>query len=421
MPCKKCENGKYRFGNGDCKYNTLEACEAAHQTYDIIELVIDEEHEAIAIDAISLVTEPAIEEDFVYMNKQQKAITLSKIDEDKRLIVSPALIPYKQIYRYNERKDAHYYVYFTAETVRQAAEAFIKYHNNNNATVQHEYKVAGVSVIESWIVENSTNDKSNLYGYELPKGTWFVTMRIENDEVWQQVKDGTLKGLSIEGYFVNAAEQMAKVGSMVTEGKDGEIELPLYDSEEEALAVARKMGCEGVHEHTLDGKVVYMPCSDHDIIKQLSEILQEDCGCEDFISPNPCTSGYVPYGHKIKDGRKVPNCIPVNAKKKNKVELASYTDYPKAATANAERAIIENEERGNKCATQTGKVRAQQLAARRPISYKTVKRVYSYLSRAKTYNTGDYNDCGTISYNLWGGDEMLRWAKKIVERENKTN
>jgi len=374
MPCKKCENGKYRFGNGDCKYNTLEACEAAHQTYDIIELVIDEEHEAIAIDAISLVTEPAIEEDFVYMNKQQKAITLSKIDEDKRLIVSPALIPYKQIYRYNERKDAHYYVYFTAETVRQAAEAFIKYHNTNNATVQHEYKVTGVSVIESWIVEDSKNDKSNLYGYELPKGTWFVSMRIENDEVWQQVKEGTLKGLSIEGYFVNAAEQMAKVGSMVTEGKDGEIELPLYDNEEEALEKAKELGCSGVHSHSLDGKEVFMPCSDHDIIKELGEIL----------------------------------------------ELASYTDYPKGATANAERAIIENEERGNKCATQTGKVRAQQIAARRPLSYKTVKRVYSYLSRAKTYNTGDYNDCGTISYNLWGGDEMLRWAKKIVERENKT-
>ena len=374
MPCKKCENGKYRFGNGDCKYNTLEACEAAHQTYDIIELVIDEEHEAIAIDAISLVTEPAIEEDFVYMNKQQKAITLSKIDEDKRLIVSPALIPYKQIYRYNERKDAHYYVYFTAETVRQAAEAFIKYHNTNNATVQHEYKVTGVSVIESWIVEDSKNDKSNLYGYELPKGTWFVSMRIENDEVWQQVKEGTLKGLSIEGYFVNAAEQMAKVGSMVTEGKDGEIELPLYDNEEEALEKAKELGCSGVHSHSLDGKEVFMPCSNHDIIKELSEIL----------------------------------------------ELASYTDYPKGATANAERAIIENEERGNKCATQTGKVRAQQIAARRPLSYKTVKRVYSYLSRAKTYNTGDYNDCGTISYNLWGGDEMLRWAKKIIQRENKT-
>lgn len=371
MACKKCKNGKYAWGNGKPKYDTIEACEQAHLTFDIVELVIDEENEAIAIDAISLVTSPAIETDFVYFNNEKGKLTLAKIDEEKRMLVSPALIPYKQIYRYNANTDSHYYVYFTAETVRQAAEAFIKHHNTNNATVQHEYKVTGVSVIESWIVEDSKTDKSNLYGYELPKGTWFVSMKIENEEVWQQIKSGELKGLSIEGYFVNAAEQMSKVGSMVSEGMD----LPLYDNKEEALKKAKEMGCEGVHEHTLDGKVVYMPCSDHDIIKELADIL----------------------------------------------ELASYTDYPKGASENAERAIAENEERGNKCATQTGKVRAQQLADRRPVTYKTVKRIYSYLSRAKTYNTGDYNDCGTISYNLWGGDVMLRWAKKIVERENKTN
>ena len=380
MPCKQCENGKYRFGDGNCKYETLAECEAAHQTYDIVELVIDDNNEAIAIDAISLVTSPAIETDFVYFNKENN-LTLAKIDEEKRMLVSPALIPYKQIYRYNADTDKHYYVYFTADTVRKSAEAFIKHHNTNNATVQHEYKVTGVSVIESWISESETKDKSNLYGYELPKGTWFVSMRIENDEVWEQIKSGELKGLSIEGYFVNAAEKMSKVGSMVTEGKDGEIELPLYDNEEEALAVAKEMGCEGVHEHTLDGKTVYMPCADHDIISALAEIL--------------------------------------DVKKKSKLE--SYTDYPKGASKNAKRAIAENEKRNNKCATQTGKVRAQQIAQRKPISYSVVRRVYSYLSRAKTYDTGDYKDCGTISYNLWGGDVMLRWAEKIINRKNKTN
>ena len=378
MPCKKCENNKYRFGEGNCKYNTLAECEAANQTYDIVELVIDETNEAIAIDAISLVTSPAIETDFVYFNEEEKGkLTLAKIDEEKRMLVSPALIPYKQIYRYNAEQDKHYYVHFTAETVRKAAEAFIKHHNTNNATVQHEYKVTGVSVIETWISEDSKKDKSNVYGYELPKGTWFVSMRIDNDEVWEQIKEGTLKGLSIEGYFVNAAEKMAKVGSMVADNMD----LPLYDNEEEALAAAKEMGCEGVHEHTLDGKTVYMPCADHEVISALADIL--------------------------------------DVKKKSKLE--SYTDYPQGAVNNAKRAIAENEKRNNKCATQTGKIRAQQIAQKKPISYSVVKRVYSYLSRAKTYNTGDYNDCGTISYNLWGGDVMLRWSEKIINRKNKTN
>lgn len=228
MPCKQCENGKFRFGEGNCKYNTLAECEAANQTYDIVELVIDETNEAIAIDAISLVTSPAIETDFVYFNEEEKGkLTLAKIDEEKRMLVSPALIPYKQIYRYNAEQDKHYYVHFTAETVRKAAEAFIKHHNTNNATVQHEYKVTGVSVIETWISEDSKKDKSNVYGYELPKGTWFVSMRIDNDEVWQQIKEGTLKGLSIEGYFVSAAEKMAKVGSI--EPTDEELLLALEE------------------------------------------------------------------------------------------------------------------------------------------------------------------------------------------------
>lgn len=389
MPCKKCDNGKYRFGDGNCMYNTLAECEAANSNYKIVELVIDEDSEALSIDAISLVSSPAIEQNFVYFNKQKNNLTLAAIDEEKRLLVSPALIPYKQIYRYDEQTGQDYYVYFTADTVRKAAEAYMKYQNTNNATIQHEEKVTGVYTVESWLVQDSKTDKTALYGYELPVGTWAVTMRIENEQVWQRIKEGELKGLSIEGYFVDkmqtlATQNLDKVGSMVTDGADGLIDLPLYDNEEEALAKAKELGCSGVHSHSLDGKEVFMPCSDHDLIKSLFDII------EDIQANDVCT------------------------------KLASYTDYPKGATANAERAIIENEERGNKCATQTGKVRAQQLAARRPISYKTVKRIYSYLSRAKTYNTGDYNDCGTISYNLWGGDVMLRWSARIVKRENET-
>ena len=377
MPCKKCENGKYRFGNGNCKYDTLQECEQAHKTYDIVELIVDEENEELAIDAISLVTEPAIEQDFVYFNKQHN-LTLAKVDEEKRLLVSPALIPYKQIYRYDAAKDKDYYVYFTEETVRKAAEAYMKHQNTNNATVQHEEKVTGVHTIESWIVQDKNKDKSNLYGYNLPKGTWFVTMKVLNDKVWERIKDGELKGLSIEGYFVDKMQTLAtqKLAKPI-----GDINgLPLYENKEDALQAAKEMGCEGYHEH--DG--LFMPCSDHEIVESLMELI------EDLEANDVCTS------------------------------FATYNDYPKGASENAERAIIENEERGNKCATQTGKVRAQQLANRRNITSKTVRRIYSYLSRAKTYNTGNFDDCGTISYHLWGGDVMLRWAEKILKAENET-
>ena len=100
--------------------------------------------------------------------------------------------------------------------------------------------------------------------------------------------------------------EFAKVGTMITDG----VELPLFETIDEAIAEAERLGCTGYHEHTQDGNTYYMPCEDHDQTKSLFN----DCGCkEEFISPNPCQKGYEPYGHKIKRGRKVPNCVPIQA------------------------------------------------------------------------------------------------------------
>ena len=108
---------------------------------------------------------------------------------------------------------------------------------------------------------------------------------------------------------VEVREDFSKVGSMITDG----IELPLYDTEEEALEEAKKLGCTGTHIHTQDGKEYFMPCENHEQITNLKE-----CGCkEEFITPNPCTAGYEAIGFKIKDGKKVPNCVPIKASKKN--------------------------------------------------------------------------------------------------------
>ena len=98
------------------------------------------------------------------------------------------------------------------------------------------------------------------------------------------------------------------------------------------------------------------------------------------------------------------------------VKFEPYTDYPKSASNNAARAIRENEKINNKCSTQTGKIRAQQIAQKKPLSFDTVKRVFSYLKRAKAYDTGDYTKCGRISYNLWGGDSMLRWSERKIQQ-----
>ena len=96
-----------------------------------------------------------------------------------------------------------------------------------------------------------------------------------------------------------------------------------------------------------------------------------------------------------------------------KQEFESYADYGEGIRNNAKRGIELNERNGNKCATQTGKVRAQQLADGKAISLSTIKRMHSYLSRAETYydNADSTSDCGYISYLLWGGKAALSWSR----------
>ena len=144
----------------------------------IVELVISDDSEELTIDAISLVTSPAIEQDFVFFGKEKNNLTLAKIDEEKRMLVSPALIPNKQIFRYDPNTDSNYYVYFSKDTVRQASELYLKHNNHHKATYQHEDRVSGVLTVESWIKEGDM-DKSKLYGFDLPDGSWFVKMKID--------------------------------------------------------------------------------------------------------------------------------------------------------------------------------------------------------------------------------------------------
>ena len=216
MPCEECENGKYKWGKtGSCEYDSIAECEEANKDYyeketKIVELIIDDDSQELAIDAISLVSSPAIEQDFVYMNKAKNKLTFAKVDEEKREIISPALVPWKQIFRYDANTDSEYYVWFHPNTIKKASELYLKHNNHHKATYQHQDRVSGVLTTESWIIEDSKLDKSNLYGFSLPKGTWMVKLKVSNDKLWEEIKSGNLRGLSIEGYFTNRMQEMSE-------------------------------------------------------------------------------------------------------------------------------------------------------------------------------------------------------------------
>lgn len=170
----------------------------------IIELLIDEEADFSGIEAISIVDRPAIEENFIALSKEHK-LELAEVDKEKRILMGAALIPNKNIYRTNGEEE--YYIYFSDETVRQASQLFLMRGNQNQSTLEHEAKLYGLSVVESWIIEDDIHDKSRKFGMDLPVGTWMVSMKVNNDEVWENyVKTGKVSGFSIEGYFTDKIE-----------------------------------------------------------------------------------------------------------------------------------------------------------------------------------------------------------------------
>ena len=161
-----------------------------------IELKIKDENED-GVFAVSLVESPAIEKDFLALSSDK--LELKVIDEERRIVVGFALIPEKRIYR--RVKDKEFNIFFTAETVSKTSELFMKKMNLNKFTTEHEKEVEGISVIESWVVEDAKNDKSNIYNLGAKGGEWVLMSKIYNDEIWKQVKEGTFKGYSIEGMF----------------------------------------------------------------------------------------------------------------------------------------------------------------------------------------------------------------------------
>ena len=168
----------------------------------IIELIIDESEELSGVDAVSIVEFPAIESNFVSLNQQ---LQLAKVDDEKRILMGAALIPNKHIYRRNGNDE--YYIFFSDETVRKASELFLMNSNQNNATLEHQKELKDLSVVESWIVEDADMDKSKKYGLNAPVGSWVVSMKVNNDVIWNDfVKTGKVKGFSIEGYFADKLE-----------------------------------------------------------------------------------------------------------------------------------------------------------------------------------------------------------------------
>jgi hypothetical protein len=169
----------------------------------IIELILDED-EAIGVEAISVVENPAIESDFIALNNQE--IKLAEINKEKRLLMGALLIPNKPIYRKNGKEE--YYIFFSKDTIARASQMYLQNGNQSQSTLEHDKQLKGLTLVESWIVEDKEKDKTALYGLDVKVGTWMGSVKVDNDEIWNDyVKSGKVKGFSIEGYFADKLER----------------------------------------------------------------------------------------------------------------------------------------------------------------------------------------------------------------------
>lgn len=210
----------------------------------IVELILDENQDASGIEAISIVENPAIEEDFVALKSDE--IKLAEVNKDKKILMGALLIPNKPIYRNNGEDE--YYIYFSKDTVLKASQMYLTKGNQNNSTLEHQHSLSGLSLVESWIVEDDVHDKSRKYGMNVPVGTWMGAVKVNNDEVWNDyVKTGKVKGFSIEGYF---ADKMERPKESIKEDMSKEKQADLLLSQIEKIVKGEKVELEKIQLET---------------------------------------------------------------------------------------------------------------------------------------------------------------------------
>lgn len=175
----------------------------------VYEIVVDENDDT-GIALISLVEDPAIVMKGMLFSEEKSTMAFKEVDDEKQIIVGPALIPNMKIYREDE-KYGQYYVIFTKETIEKMVEKFNKYGSNRRINIDHSNQMVDGFILEDWMVEDPVYDKSRKYGFEVPVGTYMIKVKIENKEFWnEEVKGNGKFGFSIEGLLGQQLVSLAK-------------------------------------------------------------------------------------------------------------------------------------------------------------------------------------------------------------------
>ncbi len=209
---------------------------------------------------ISLVKAPAMEGNFIALSKNQN-IQFKEVDKEQQILLGLVLEPNKPIYRINEETQEEFNIVFSEETIKELSYNFFKQGFQSNSTIEHNNKIDGVTFVESWIVEDSEKDKSSLYGFSYPKGSWLATMKVDDADLWNNyVKTGKVQGFSIDAMLdlkeINFKSQsnMSKVESTFLDSLTALLGLNKQDEVKEVVEQKVEFG----EIKTSDGEITIM-------------------------------------------------------------------------------------------------------------------------------------------------------------------
>lgn len=221
--------------------------------------------------AVSLVDEPAIESNFIALSKQsEKRVFLEK--DDKHIVMGAVLIPDMPIYRNQDGEE--FYLQFSSATIEKLAHDFLRMGRNFNFSYQHEEDVKGISVIESWIVNDPKMDKCSVYGIDVPSGTWMMAAKVDNDEMWGKIINGDAKGFSVEA-IINLDEiKLKKENTEMAEEKDKKVEMEAVEITDGFWDKLKQIISDALGKPQEDPKV-------EDTVGKITDEIEKEAGSKD--------------------------------------------------------------------------------------------------------------------------------------------
>lgn len=246
----------------------------------------------LGVFGISMVDMPAMEtQKFIALNKQDVSLQCAEIDRKEYTLLGAILTPDKAVFRKDPNTGEEFYITFPKETIRDASHMFIQNGYQKNSTLEHQDKIEGVSIVESWIVKDPKNDTANAYGLtDLVEGQWVGKMKCQNKEIYEKALKGEVNGFSIDGLFnlkeINIKSdkmELSKITEAIKEGflstlsatkkedKKEDVSLLLSSIEEAETVEALETIAEGLEADTVEAIAEQYDAKKIALAKQVEE------------------------------------------------------------------------------------------------------------------------------------------------------